>query len=116
MFHGPGSDSWLQPPEPRTPPSGDATTTIERPVPHVGAPEDGWREYEVSLEMDEGSVYSATVTHEWAFTGVGRKYCAVRIAGGDVELTDAERESAEVAFAEDAAQYPDEPDSIEDMS
>lgn len=108
-------DSWLSAPyddeKPRA--SGDVVVTIERPVPIVyidGGTNEDFREYEVDVEMDEGSVHSAFVTHEhhWMPSSNGKFKCEmVKIVGGEIELTDNEIECIEVNWSEDQVDRAD---------
>ena len=91
----------LNPPEPKTPPSGDATIYVERPIPLVGEhlELEGFGEFAVLVTFDEGSVHRSIVFDE--DTGLEL---------GPLELTADERETAEVNWSEDCAAYPDERD------
>ena len=105
-------DSWLSSPydNVKAGHSGDTNITIERPIPLVGNPDDGWREYEVSVEMDEGSVHNAVVTDEYLEVPntriTERKPFATvfelfPIVGGEIKLSKAEIENVEVKWSED---------------
>jgi len=85
-------------------PSGDWEVVVERPVPLVGDPDEGFREYTVALTMDGGQVLAAEVVAEWVHVQrtclSQRTYVAQRITGGAVSLTPDEEESACVEFSE----------------
>jgi len=88
-------DTWVtSPPEYKSPPSGDATIYVERPVPVVGDPDEGWAELAVVVSFDEGAVYTAVLEE----------------GGGEIALTVRETEVAEVDWSEKCAEEPDEPE------
>lgn len=86
-------------------PSGETTGAIERPVPHVGEEWDGWREFAVRLTLDEGVITRAEVVAElvpYRTSAAGPlRHRQVPCFGGEVSLTQDERESLEVSFSED---------------
>ena len=108
MNTGPGTDAWLQPPEPRTRHGRRArqsiTINISRAEPCCGEPcdPDSMHDYEVLCEMDEGSVYSAVIVSRVAPVGSLRNYTDVPVAPPvAVDLRRDETECAEVAYSDD---------------
>lgn len=88
-------------------PSGVTTCGIERPVPHVGEPLDGWREFAVRVELSEGAVLSAEVYAElepYRTSAQGLRWREVPCVGGPVTLDAQESENVAVRFAEEEAE------------
>ena len=103
MNTGPGTDSWLSPPEPRTPHGRRARQTltvyIERDEPLCGEPrsDDETHEYEVEVDFDDGSVYSAAIVSR----STGNAVSVDVSPPVAVELTPRECECAEVDYSDD---------------
>ena len=98
-----------EPPYLRPGPSGVATFAVERPVPSTGIDAwDGWREYAVRVEFDEGRVHHAVVVAELeAFRTVAAGPLRTReakLVGGPITLTRSEAAEFEREFADDVAE------------
>ena len=98
-----------EPPYLRPGPSGVATFAVERPVPSTGIDAwDGWREYAVRVEFDEGRVFKAVVVAELeAFRTVAAgplRTREVKLVGGPIALTRSEAAEFEREFADDMAE------------
>ena len=93
MRYGPGTDAWLSPPDPKTPPSGDTVIYVDRDI-CTGAPDDQGStvEVEVVVVFDEGSIWSA------------------KVDGKDFELTDDEKQRAEEDWSQREPDERDEPE------
>lgn len=98
-----------EPPYLRPGPSGAATFAVERPVPSTGPDAwDGWREYAVRVEFDEGRVFKAEVVAELeAFRTSASgplRTREVKLTGGPIALTRGEAAEFERDFADDVAE------------
>ena len=85
-------------------PSGTARYTVERPVPVVGPNDEGWREYAVAVEFDDGVVSSAVITaelHPYRVSAAGPVRWREVPCSRDVTLTSDEASTFEVDFSED---------------
>jgi hypothetical protein len=96
--YGSSPERSLDPPEPKTPPSGDKVIYVERPIPNVETEEGegiaDWIELAVDVNFDEGRVFSAYLEG----------------TDDEIALTPGEIENAEVDWSEDCAAFPDERD------
>ena len=98
MRYGPGTDAWLSPPERKSRPAMRFSINIERDEPLCGeAASDNTHEYEVEVEFDDGCVASARITDRFD----SHNHAIAVKPPVEVELTDRERESAEVDYSDE---------------
>lgn len=88
-------------------PSGTARFTVERPVPVVGTNDEGWREYAVTCEFDEGGISHAHITAElmpYRVSAAGPVRWRETPCSRAVTLTENERITFETDFSEREAE------------